>query len=102
MLAVRREGSPFARDAREGTLVKAHRCERLVLLGMDARMQNAYEFLGIESNPIPVKAVLAHFGIGHGLRLPLLPLSNEHAGLAVKAATDILAIEQSIRDALAA
>ncbi len=69
---------------------------------LDARMRTAYELLGIESNPIPVKAVLAHMGIGHGLRLPLLPLSSEHAEFASKAAADILAIEQSIRDALAA
>ena len=69
---------------------------------LDARMQAAYEFLGVESNPIPVKAVLAYMGIGHGLRLPLLPLSTEHAALASKATADIIAIEQSIRDALAA
>ena len=34
-----------------------------------------YDFLGVEPNPIPVKALLARSGIGHGLRLPLLPLS---------------------------
>ena len=45
---------------------------------------------------------LAYTGIGHGLRLPLLPLSTEHAALASKASADILAIEQSIRDTLAA
>lgn len=69
---------------------------------LDARMQAAYEFLGAEPNPIPVKAVLARLGIGHGLRLPLLPLSSEHAEAASGIAADILAIEQSIRDLLAA
>ena len=69
---------------------------------LDARMQAAYEFLGAEPNPIPVKAVLARLGIGHGLRLPLLPLSSEHTEAASSIAADILAIEQSIRDMLAA
>jgi 4-hydroxy-tetrahydrodipicolinate synthase len=69
---------------------------------LDARMQAAYDFLGVEPNPIPVKALLAHFGIGHGLRLPLLPLSATHHETAARVASDILAIEQSIRDALAA
>ncbi len=32
-------------------------------------------FLGVEPNPIPVKALLHGRAIGHGLRLPLLPLS---------------------------
>ena len=32
--------------------------------------QDLDEFLGVEPNPIPVKAVLALQGIGHGLRLP--------------------------------
>jgi 4-hydroxy-tetrahydrodipicolinate synthase len=68
---------------------------------LDARMQAAYDFLGVEPNPIPVKAVLAHLGIGHGLRLPLLPLSKEYAGTASTVTADILAIEQSIRDAIA-
>ena len=39
----------------------------------------ACDFLGVEPNPIPVKALLARMGIGHGLRLPLLPLSAAHA-----------------------
>lgn len=80
--------------ARAGLRVEAER--------LDARMQATYEFLGVEPNPIPVKAVLAHLGIGHGLRLPLLSLSGEHAAAASKVTADIIAIEQSIRDALAA
>lgn len=47
---------------------------------IDARLQPVYGFLGIEPNPIPVKALLARRGIGHGLRLPLLPLSVAHHG----------------------
>lgn len=69
---------------------------------LDARMHAAYDFLGVEPNPIPVKALLARFGLGHGLRLPLLPLSAAHADTATRVAADVLAIEQSIRDALAA
>ena len=42
------------------------------------RMQPVYEFLGVESNPIPVKALLARQQIGAGLRLPLLPLSADY------------------------
>ncbi len=41
----------------------------------DERMQEVYSFLGIEPNPIPVKALLQRLGYGSGLRLPLLPLS---------------------------
>jgi 4-hydroxy-tetrahydrodipicolinate synthase len=46
---------------------------------LDAQLQPVFDFLGVESNPIPVKAVLERQGIGHGLRLPLLPLSPAHA-----------------------
>lgn len=46
---------------------------------LDARLAPLYRFLGIEPNPIPVKALLARRGVGHGLRLPLLPLSAAHA-----------------------
>ncbi|MBN7135286.1 4-hydroxy-tetrahydrodipicolinate synthase [Lysobacter enzymogenes] len=45
----------------------------------DARLRPAYEFLGVEPNPIPVKALLAAQGLGHGLRLPLQTLSAAHA-----------------------
>ena len=50
--------------------------QRDAALALDARLQTAYDFLGVEPNPIPVKALLARQGIGHGLRLPLLPLST--------------------------
>jgi 4-hydroxy-tetrahydrodipicolinate synthase len=45
---------------------------------LDSQLQPLYEFLGVEPNPIPVKAVLQRMGIGEGLRLPLLPLSLAH------------------------
>jgi 4-hydroxy-tetrahydrodipicolinate synthase len=46
---------------------------------LDASLRPLYDFLGVEPNPIPVKAILQRLGIGAGLRLPLLPLSPEHA-----------------------
>jgi len=49
---------------------------------LDHRLQPLYDFLGVESNPIPLKAALRLMGIGTGLRLPLLPLSDVHAELA--------------------
>jgi 4-hydroxy-tetrahydrodipicolinate synthase len=69
---------------------------------LDARLRNANDFLGVEPNPIPVKALLAYMGIGHGLRLPLLPLSAAHAARTPSVAADILDLEHSIRDAIAA
>jgi 4-hydroxy-tetrahydrodipicolinate synthase len=42
---------------------------------LDQRLRELYDFLGAEPNPIPVKAVLQGLGLGHGLRLPLLPLA---------------------------
>jgi 4-hydroxy-tetrahydrodipicolinate synthase len=49
---------------------------------IDARLQPLYDFIGIESNPIPLKDLLRRQGIGEGLRLPLLPLSPSHASAA--------------------
>lgn len=49
---------------------------------IDAELAPVYDFLGIEPNPIPVKALLSRLGIGHGLRLPLLPLSSAHGAAA--------------------
>lgn len=46
---------------------------------LDARLAPLYDFLGVESNPIPIKALLQRQGIGVGLRLPLTPLSASHA-----------------------
>lgn len=69
---------------------------------LDARLHGLYEFLGIESNPIPLKALLALAGIGHGPRLPLTPLSAQHAKLAQSVAADVAAIEADVRDRAAA
>lgn len=57
-----------------------------------------YHFLGVEPNPIPVKALLALDGIGHGLRLPLQPLSSVHAGQAARLHAAIRQLEQRGRD----
>ncbi|MCA1714354.1 MAG: 4-hydroxy-tetrahydrodipicolinate synthase [Gammaproteobacteria bacterium] len=68
----------------------------------DTRLHGIYDFLGLEPNPIPLKALLARLDIGRSLRLPLTPLSPIHAELAARIATDIHTLEQSCRDALAA
>lgn len=68
----------------------------------DARMTAAYDFLGVESNPIPVKALLTRQGIGHGLRLPLLPLSADHQEAAAVMAGVVRELEHACRDPLAA
>jgi 4-hydroxy-tetrahydrodipicolinate synthase len=49
---------------------------------LDQRLQALYDFLGVEPNPIPLKAILQRFGLGVGLRLPLLSLSAAHSGTA--------------------
>jgi 4-hydroxy-tetrahydrodipicolinate synthase len=59
----------------------------------DARLQPFHEFCGVEPNPIPVKALLRRIGIGHDLRLPLLPLSAPHHPAADHLAGDIAALE---------
>ncbi|HMB57754.1 MAG TPA: 4-hydroxy-tetrahydrodipicolinate synthase [Arenimonas sp.] len=51
-------------------------------VALDARLAPLYDFLGVESNPIPVKAVLQRLGIGTQLRLPLQVLSPRYAGQA--------------------
>lgn len=63
---------------------------------LDASLRNLYDFLGVEPNPIPVKALMRLMGYGHGLRLPLLPLSEVHAGEAHKMLELCKTIEQSI------
>lgn len=62
---------------------------------LDAQLQPTFEFLGVEPNPIPVKAVLALHGIGHGLRLPLLPLSATYADAASATAATVREIEDA-------
>ena len=64
---------------------------------LDARLQPVFEFLGVEPNPIPVKAILAIRGVGHGLRLPLLPLSAAHRDAAAHVAATADALEHACR-----
>ncbi|QOW23762.1 4-hydroxy-tetrahydrodipicolinate synthase [Lysobacter sp. H23M47] len=61
--------------------------------GWSERMADIYAFLCVESNPIPVKALLARQQIGAGLRLPLLPLSAAHHDAAVAVAAAIRELE---------
>lgn len=68
----------------------------------NARLVAACDFLGVESNPIPVKALLARLGIGHGLRLPLLPLSAAHEATAAAIAQNVRELEQDSHDAFVA
>ena len=63
----------------------------------DARLHALYHFLGVEPNPIPVKALLALNGIGPGLRLPLQPLSSLHAAEAQRLHAEIVQLEQRSR-----
>ncbi len=60
---------------------------------LDAELQPIFDFMGIEPNPIPVKAILARLGIGHGLRLPLTTLAPIHAVAADAMTARIAAIE---------
>ena len=69
---------------------------------LDACLRRACDFLGVEPNPIPVKAILARQGIGHGLRLPLASLAPQHAEFAASIAAEIRELESSCRDAFAA
>jgi 4-hydroxy-tetrahydrodipicolinate synthase len=81
--------------AREGERAEAER--------WDARMQEIFHFLGVEPNPIPVKALMQRLGYGAGLRLPLLPLSAAHSAEADRIIAAGLALEeQSSREAIAA
>ncbi|NCF32663.1 MAG: 4-hydroxy-tetrahydrodipicolinate synthase [Proteobacteria bacterium] len=46
---------------------------------IDARLQPVHEILFVESSPTPTKWALTDLGrIGGGIRLPLLPLSEQH------------------------
>lgn len=60
---------------------------------LDTQLHALYDFLGIEPNPIPVKAILARLGIGTGLRLPLTTLSAQHAVLAERMLEAVQAFE---------
>ena len=66
------------------------------------RLAPLFTFLGVEPNPIPVKALLARMGIGNGLRLPLLPLSSYHARDAIVMAAACATLESETAGSLAA
>ena len=61
---------------------------------LDAELQPIFDFMGVEPNPIPVKAILARQGIGHGLRLPLTGLSPAHADAADAVVARIARVER--------
>jgi 4-hydroxy-tetrahydrodipicolinate synthase len=67
----------------------------------DARLREICDFAAIEPNPIPIKAVLALQGMGHGLRLPLTPLSPQHADTAVHIAALAADLERTCREPFA-
>jgi len=69
---------------------------------VDAQLHELYDFLGVEPNPIPVKALLARLGIGHGLRLPLTELSAAHGDAATRLAGLVQQLETACRSAAAA
>jgi len=64
---------------------------------LEARRAPVYDFCGIESNPIPVKALLQRMGIGAGLRLPLTPLSEGKRELADRVAALCREIESQLQ-----
>ena len=66
-----------------------------------AALKAVFDFMGVEPNPIPVKAILSRQGIGHGLRLPLTALSAPHAADADAIASRIVGIERDVLAALA-
>jgi len=76
--------------------------DRAAAEALDARLQPLFAFLGAEPNPIPLKALLQRMQLGHGLRLPLTPLSPALAGDADRCAALAVTLEQDCRDAVAA
>ena len=69
---------------------------------IDTALQPLFDFIGCEPNPIPVKALLRHAGIGEGLRLPLTSLSSLNEARLAPAAAAILALENECRRPAAA
>ena len=61
---------------------------------LDAQLRDLYGFLGVESNPIPVKALLQRQGIGESLRLPLQELSSTHHAAADRLAEVVAHLEE--------
>jgi 4-hydroxy-tetrahydrodipicolinate synthase len=68
----------------------------------DAELQPIFDFMGVEPNPIPVKAILSRQGLGHGVRLPLTALSADHAGALDAAIAGIAEVERVALATLAA
>jgi 4-hydroxy-tetrahydrodipicolinate synthase len=79
----------------------ARRGDAAAAQAMDDALAELYHFLGVESNPIPLKALLALDGIGHGLRLPLQPLSSVHAEQASRLHASIRQLEERSRSTAA-
>jgi 4-hydroxy-tetrahydrodipicolinate synthase len=73
-------GSNVAPSAYRRLCELARGGEAMVAGRWDARLAPLHDFCGIESNPVPAKALLQRLGIGHGVRLPLLTLSTRHQG----------------------
>lgn len=71
-------------------------------LALGRQLEPVFDFAGVESNPIPVKAILGRQGIGHGLRLPLTALSAEHQPTADRIAALCDEIERACRATLPA
>jgi 4-hydroxy-tetrahydrodipicolinate synthase len=70
---------------------------------LDAELQPLFERLGVEPNPIPVKAVLAALGLCHDvLRLPLQPLSPAHRHALESCVAQVRAFESRHQPRLAA
>ena len=80
----------------------ARRDDAMGVATLENRLQPLLAFLGVEPNPIPVKALLNRLGIGVGLRLPLLPLSSQHVRTANTLATACMRIESELAGSLAA
>jgi 4-hydroxy-tetrahydrodipicolinate synthase len=68
--------------------------DRAATSALDAALSPVFDFMGVEPNPIPVKAILARQGIGHGLRLPLTSLSAAHAAAADAIAAQVVMLER--------
>lgn len=71
-------------------------------MALVARLQPVFDYLNVELNPVAIKALLGHLGIGPRVRLPLLPLSAVHRDFAARTAAAVEQIEQTCRDTLAA
>lgn len=65
---------------------------------LEAELLPIVEFMGIEPNPVPVKALLQRQSIGHGLRRPLLTLSQQHQDAAQRMAAACHHIESACGD----